>query len=457
MTSVAEEEETPAVEEEEVEPGYEFDGAFQRKIVSLMLRDTTFAIRTNGLITPDYFENETDAAIAAVALDHFTRYKSAPSKGVIAHVFKNALTNKLIRKDIWEDVRARLKEVLVESLSDRDLIIEEVATFAKDRAVENAILQSAMLAGKKDYEKIKKIWAGALQVGANQDGGAYNYWDEIENRTQKRKDILAGAVIRDGITSGCKELDDYLLPHHGWGRKELSVIMGAAKAGKSMSLGDFGKSASLAGLNVYYASAEVSTAIIAERTDANVSDILVNLVGSSPSRVEAAVLAMRANAGLFIIDEFATGTLKCSQLRRIIEGWAQKGVLFDLIVVDYADIMAPERYNQEERENSRQIYIDLRALGFDFNAAMLTATQSNREGAKSAVVKATDVAEDFNKIRTADIVLTINSTPAERLAGEARILFAAVRNAEDGFILRIKQDRSKMQFIKGVIGKETFS
>jgi len=458
VTALAEEEAAVAeLEDEELGPAYEFDGTFQRKIVALMLRDTTFAVRTHGLITPDYFENESDSAIAAVALDHFDRYKSAPSRGVLAHVMKNALANKLIHKDMWDDVKDRLKEVLVESLADRDLIIDEVAKFAKDRAVENAILQSAMLAPKKDYEKIRKIWDDALQVGANQEALGYDYWEEIEHRTEHRKAILSGAIVHDGITSGCLDLDNYLLPHKGWGRKELSVIMGAAKAGKSMSLGDFAKGASLAGYNVYYASCEVGRAIIADRTDANVSDVVVNLVGSSPSKVEIAVKAMAAKAGKLIIDEFATGSLKVSQLRRIVEGYRQKGIVFDLIVTDYADIMAPERHNNEERENTRQIYVDLRGLGFDFNAAMLTATQSNREGAKSAIVKSTDVSEDFNKIRTADIVLSINSTEGERLAGEARIFFAAVRNAEDGFILRIKQDRSRMQFIKSVIGKETLS
>lgn len=446
-----------ACEEETVEPGYEFDGAFQRKIVALMLRDPTFAIRTHGLIVPEYFESEADSALAAIALDYFERYKGVPDKSVFVHVLKKALDEKRIRSDVWEDVKLRAKEVLKESLADRDLIADEVANFAKNQAVERAILASAELVGRKDYEKIRKLWDVALMVGVNQDGGSYDYWAEIENRTTKRKDILAGHIVRDGITSGCPDLDKHLLPHFGWGRKELSVIMGAAKAGKSMSLGEFAKSASLAGLNVWYGSCEVSRDIISDRTDANVSDTIISTIGASPSKVAAAVSAIGAKAGKFIIDEFATGSLKASQIRKILEDWRRKGVTFDLIVVDYADIMCPERHNDNERENLRTIYVDLRAIAFDYNAAVLTATQTNREGAKSAIAKMTDVAEDFNKIRTADIVLSINSTEAERLAGEARIFFAAVRNGESGFVLRIKQDRSKMQFLKSVIAKESIS
>ncbi len=66
--------------------------------------------------------------------------------------------------------------------------------------------------------------------------------------------------------------------------------------------------------------------------------------------------------------------------------------------MDYLDIMCPEHRSDEIRENLRTIGVDLRAIAFENNAAMLTATQTNRDGAKAAVAKMTDVAEDLSKI-----------------------------------------------------------
>ena len=218
---------------------------------------------------------------------------------------------------------------------------------------------------------------------------------------------------------------------------------------------DFG--VQLAGFSVLYASCEVSAEIISDRTDANVSDTLIALVGSGPSAVADAVKKIGASAGPLYIEEFASGSLKPSELRRLIDRYRMRGVVFDLIAVDYADIMAPEHRTDREVDNQRTIYLDLRAIAFENDVAVLTATQTNREGAKAAIAKATDVAEDFNKIRTADIVISINSTDAEKLAGEARLFFAACRNMESGFILRIKQDRGKMQFLKSIIGRESVS
>jgi replicative DNA helicase len=84
--------------------------------------------------------------------------------------------------------------------------------------------------------------------------------------------------------------------------------------------------------------------------------------------------------------------------------------------------------------------------------ALLTATQTNREGAKAAVAKMTDVADDFNKIRIADVVISINKTDEERANNEARLFFAAMRNGPSGFALKVRQDVDRMIFIKDIIG-----
>jgi replicative DNA helicase len=154
------------------------------------------------------------------------------------------------------------------------------------------------------------------------------------------------------------------------------------------------------------------------------------------------------------LKEYATGTLKCSEVRRLLDKARAKGRIYDLVIVDYADIMAPEHRSDSQIDNMRSIYIDLRAVAFDYDCAVLTATQSNREGAKKMTAGATDVAEDYNKARTVDLMISINANEAEKAAGEARLFFALSRNSESEFTLRIKQDRSRMRFIEKVLGRE---
>lgn len=113
--------------------------------------------------------------------------------------------------------------------------------------------------------------------------------------------------------------------------------------------------------------------------------------------------------------------------------------------------MAPNHRTNDPIENSKTVYVDLRALGFKHNLAVLTATQTNREGYKATVAKAEHVSDDFNKVRTVDLMISINSTEEERLAGEARLYFAASRNQESGFTIHIKQDLARMKFIESIV------
>ncbi len=67
------------------------------------------------------------------------------------------------------------------------------------------------------------------------------------------------------------------------------------------------------------------------------------------------------------------------------------------------------------------------------------------------MAKAEHAAEDFNKVRIADIILTINRTDEEKVKGEARIYFAASRNQAGEFTIKIGQDLSKMRFMTAIM------
>ena len=84
---------------------------------------------------------------------------------------------------------------------------------------------------------------------------------------------------------------------------------------------------------------------------------------------------------------------------------------------------------------------------------MLTATQTNREGAKANTASKTDVAESIDKTRLVDILISINADADEKARGEARLFWAASRNSEDEIGFRIKSDRSRMRFITKIIEK----
>lgn len=446
--------------ESEVESGdaptarYDFDLDFQTRIVALMMRDAKFMRRTEGLINPEYMDTEAMSFLVDVTNEYFKKYRRIPrGKAIVAELFKDAFARKRIREELRREVIETYKVVNKTTLEDGDFIADKVGEFARRQAVIQAYLRSEALIEKGDLDAAHKLIDKAFKTGALEKFEEIDYWNNIEARTQYRKDKAAGLIKPAGITTGIPRLDN-LLYHKGWGRRELSALMGGAKKGKSTGLGFFAVEASKAGYNTLYVTLEVAGKIIADRNDANVSGVDMDSIESSMHQVKDAVerLCNRPGRGELRIVSFPSGTLTPSMLRRVLERYRADGLIFDLIVVDYADIMAPDVYTSDNIANSKQIWLGLRAIADEEDAAVLTATQTNRDGFKKDTARAEDAAEDFNKIRIADLVISINSTDEERAAGEARLFLAASRNQAGEITIKIKQDLSKMRFITAITG-----
>lgn len=444
---------------DETSSKFDFDLGFQKKILGLYLRDGVFAAKVKDLLKPEYFVNDAHASLLAILQRFQKTFRALPDRSSFAELLRDEVAAKRLRKEQLVEVATLVGEIFspafTAEITNPGFVEAKVADFAKQRAIEEAMVASVGLleSGKVTrFSDIAEQMKKALAVGISQDGDRYDYFKEIDSRTTAREEIKAGKVIKTGISTGYTSIDAELY-HMGWGRKELSCIMGPAKSGKSMSLGDFTKNASILGYNTLYVSLEVSKVIIANRLDAAISDTMMKDLNMNPMAVDAAVRKIGATSGALELRDAASGTFKPSHLQRMLERYRDEGIIFDLVTVDYADIMAAEYPTDRLQDNLRSIYIDLRALMHEWNVAGLTATQTNREGAKSLTGKATDVGDDFNKVRTVDILIGINATEAEVAAGEARLYWAASRNTRSGFTLKVKQNREKMQFINSVVGE----
>lgn len=431
---------------------FDFEGDFQKKALALLMRDSQFALKAREVLKPQYFTEAADGLVARIILDYVARYKASPGVRMFVSVLKDAVAAKIVRSDMIDPVKEVVREITTVDLSGADYVLDKIVEFAQHQAIQAAMIESIGALEKLDFDSIKKKLTAAFSVGSVLDRGEYDFWEQAAQRAQDREDLNSGKIVRNGITTGLPAVDNYLY-HLGWGRRELSLIMAPAKGGKSALLIQFGISASIAGFNVIHFTLENSAQITADRLEANITETMMRELHKDPRTVESKTAAIRAKSGHYKIREYPTGTLRPSEIRRVLEDYRAKGIIFDLIVVDYADIMMPERWTDSNIDNSKSIYVDLRAISFDYDAAVLTATQTNREGAKAVTSKATDVAEDFNRIRIADVVIAINATESEKQANEARITFVASRNSEDGFSLAVESDRQRMKFIKKVLGR----
>jgi len=450
------------IDEETETPTFEFDAAFQRKIAAHVVRDEMFMRRATGLVKKEYFEDEGLQWIVDYATAHYARFEQTPSLSIVINDIKILAASRRMKAETLDLVKPLLKDFFGPScdLSNREYMIEQVAHFAKKSAMEAAIIRSAELLDKGDYESAKRLIDEASQVGSVEEGRCYEFYADAERRTEARIERMRSGV-KTGITTGVKEIDDVLY-HGGWGRGELAVLMGPPKAGKSIGLGEFAINATQAvvadrdtGYNVLYCSCENSAEIVGDRMDANVSGTIMRDLTSAPAGVRSAVTGWHGKAGKLFVHEFPTGQLRPMDIKRLIRKYQSQGIIIDLVVIDYADIMAPDEKTGAENTDSKEIYKGIRAIAQTENVAMLTATQTNREGAKATVAKVTDVSEDINRVRLADVFMILAASDSEKADDVFRLYMGAMRNSESGIMFCCKSDRKRMRFIKS-ISKESF-
>jgi replicative DNA helicase len=434
---------------------YDFDESFQDQIMAFAISDHVFARRTVGLVKPDYFENQASATLVAIAQAHYQKYKELPDIAAFKQILRTKIESGMIRADMKGEVIGKFKEVFqkggkLNKLVNRAYIVDQVEEFARHQEIYKVTLKIPDLMAKGKHDEIAKLMKKASMIGQNMADHVIDYFANIEERSVIRKEKAAGLRPPQGITTGVKKLDD-MLYHGGWGFEELSLLLGGAKAGKSTGLLWFAKNAALAGHDTLYVTMEMSADIAMNRMDASISGVEMTNLTKAIGEVEEKVKEAHKKAGRLMVAQFPTGTLTPSGLRRLLESLAADGQRFKLVVLDYMDLMRPDVITQNSIENSKNIYIDVRAIAQEEHIAILSATQTNREGFKSVTAKAEHVSDDFNKIRIADLLISINATEDEQNRNEARLFLLPSRNQKGNIMLQVQYDLERMIFIKRVI------
>lgn len=127
-----------------------------------------------------------------------------------------------------------------------------------------------------------------------------------------------------------------------------------------------------------------------------------------------------------------TGTVKVSQVDALIADRRRRGRVDDVVVVDYADILAADNTKLDRRDQIDETWRALRAVAQRHDCLVLTATQARREYYAEWVLKRDAVAEDKRKLAHVTLMAGINQTDGERAAGVVRLNAVAGRRLRFG-------------------------
>ena len=401
--------------------------AYQLSLVKLMIEDRKFGSTIIEVIEPEYFDNSGLKFIVLNIKDYFESYnRIIPHYVTLEERLKlesTSETSKASNIDMLKNVRDHVID-----LGGIPHIQDRAMKFCKQQVVKKAIKKIEEITKKGDFEeynKIEKIIQDALQVGAT-DQDIEDLFENITGALEKdhRKPIPTGITGIDNLLSG------------GLGRGELGVVLAPTGTGKTTLLTKFSNSAFNCGYNVVQIFFEDNINNIKRKHFTIWTGISPNEQPEKAEEVERVVNERKEESeGEIRLLKLPSDSVTISDIKSKLRKLQADGFRIDLVTLDYVDCITPEKTNyNEEWKGDGAIMRQLESMTSEFDIAIWTATQGNRESIKSEVVTTDQMGGSIKKAQIGHVVLSIGKTLQQKEQNLATLTLLKSRVGRDGVI-----------------------
>lgn len=400
--------------------------SYQTKVVTNLVTDRPFLEQVSDILETKYFESDTNKWIIDLTRKYFSKYKTTPT----TDFFKTEI-QKITDKALQQNVLSQLKVVYgQQSGGDSEWVKNEFVTFCKNQNFKNVILTSVDLLQTGQFDKIEKLVRDAVKVGQANDLGL-DYKEDIEVRFEEvnRRTVKTNWDVIDDLTDG------------GLGPGELGVIVAPSGVGKTWVLCHIGAEAVRQGKNVLHYTLELTQNYVGQRYDTIFTGIPSSDLKENKDQIRDKVDKLK---GGLMIKYYPPKGITANTIAAHIDMVRSTKFQPDLIIIDYADLLVSvNSKNNSDYQEQGGIYIDLRAMGGEYQIPIWTASQTNRSAIESDVIHADKIADSYAKVMNADLIISVSRKDTDKLNDTARFHVMKNRFGQDGLTFPAKMNTNK--------------
>ena len=322
-----------------------------------------------------------------------------------------------------------------------DIYLEDFQNFARHSAIQNVVVDAHIMIERGEYGLLENKLRDAIGLGIQRDLGV-DFVKDAPNVVTRIKD-------KEGIVpTGWKSIDAKL--YGGMARGGLNIFAAYSGMGKSLFLQNIALNLYQLDKNVVYFTLELSEDLTALRMYAMATGETTKEVIKKPHDIHGRVQEIyNNNAGSLNIAYMNVGTSSNDIRAWLTEYTAKLNKPLDAIIVDYLDLMGANdsRISADDVFNKdKAVSEELRGLGHEFNAVIITASQLNRESVGAMEHTHAHIAGGLSKINTSDNVITLYRSEQMKIAGEFLLQFLKTRSSSaTGDKLKMKYDAASMR------------
>lgn len=138
----------------------------------------------------------------------------------------------------------------------------------------------------------------------------------------------------------------------------------------------------------------------------------------------------KSTESLLKLSVHPNSSLSVHGMQGILRGWERQGWVPDVVVVDYADILAPAPGALDGRDAINTTWKLLRQLSQSLHCLVVTATQTNAESYKVETISRSNFSEDKRKLAHCTGMIGLNATREEKENGIIRYNWVVLREDE---------------------------
>jgi len=377
----------------------------QRLFLAMMLEDATSYVRVQNIFNPENFDRGLRPA-AEFIKQHCDAHKTMPDRAQIS-----ATTG------------VRLQPIADLNEGHFDWFLEEFESFTRRQELERAILKSADLLEKGNFDPVEKLIKDAVQISLTKDMGTDYFADP-------RARLMALKSNNGQNSTGWPALDKLL--YGGFNRGELQIFAGGSGSGKSLFMQNLAVNWAQAGLSGVYITLELSEGLCSYRIDSMMTNTAAKDIFKDLDTVEMKVRMMARKAGQMRI-KYMPAQSTVNDIRAYIkELQIQTGLRADFLCVDYLDLLMPVSAKVSPNDlfvKDKYVSEELRNLAKELNILFVTASQLNRAAVEEIEFDHSHISGGISKINTADNVFGIFTSRAMRERGRYQLQLMKTRSS----------------------------
>jgi replicative DNA helicase len=400
--------------------------SFQQSLIKAIIEDKKYGETIIDVIESKFFDNNSFKFIMENMKELYKSYNKIPDY--------NTLAQKIMAEGSGSQI-SKIHTDTLDAIKNNDQQIEYVKdtalNFCKQQNLKRELksVQSIIESGEFEaYNKIEQIIQKALQVGISNDETTDVFHGIDEALEQDfRHPLPTGIVGIDNLLKG------------GLGIGELGVVLAPTGTGKTTLLTKFANTAFNLGYNVVQIFFEDNPGNIKRKHYTIWSDIapdeqpefkeeVMKKVSDAQSRSKGSLKLLKLASDNVTISEIK------NKLRKLNSENENK---VDLLIIDYVDCISSDKStNGEEWKGEGSVMRSLESMTTEFNMAIWTATQGNRESISSEVVTGDQMGGSIKKAQIAHVILSIGKTLEQKEHNLATLTLLKSRIGKDGVVFQ---------------------